>query len=271
MSSEKNTPLLSIIMAVYNGAAVLPKTLESLLNQRFKNFELVVVNDESKDNSEQILRDFAEKNREISFQYHFQKNKGLGGARNTAMRHAKGEIFCLLDQDDIWYPAKLEKIAGTFEKQPDISFLTHHLYRRVQGNITEEIRCRFVMDDLFHQLLFRENYFCGSAMSFRKTVTDKIGFFSEERGALHLTEDYDYWLRAAGLELKFLVLEEILGEYVVHNSNFSKNRRMMLRNEWQVVLKHFHERLTRRPLDPLYLMKRRGTIFVRQALTFLSL
>lgn len=269
MSSE-NCINISVIMAVYNGEATLPRTLESLSEQRFRNFELVAVNDGSKDTSEKILLDFARKHPRIPVRYHVQKNAGLGGARNTGMRHARGEILSLLDQDDVWYPPKLEKVAEAFEKNSEVSFLTHHLYRRVQGRITQELRCRFRMSDLFHELLFRENYFCGSAMSFRKGVIGAIGFFSEERGPFHLSEDYDYWLRAAGKGLQFLALRDILGEYVVHASNFSRNRRMMLRNEWNVVRKHFCERPEPRSLDSLHLIKRRSRILMRQALTFFN-
>lgn len=261
-------PAFSVVIAVYNGAATLPATLECLARQTFKNFEVVLVNDASQDASEKIIREFAEKNPQLSIQYVVQENRGLGGARNTGMRQAKGLTISLLDQDDLWYPAKLEKTAQAFEDRPEISFVTHPLYRRVNEAITDELECGFMIENIFRRLLFDDNHFCGSAMSFRKNVLDRIGFFSEDRNRFHLTEDYDYWLRAAGRGLKFFVLEEVLGEYVVHASNFSKNRRMMLANEWRVVSQHYRTRPARRWLDPLFLAKRRAKICARYALSY---
>lgn len=261
-------PTFSVVIAVYNGEATLPATLESLTRQTFQNFEIILVNDASQDASEKIIREFAEKNPQLSIQYVVQENRGLGGARNTGMRRARGRYISLLDQDDLWYPAKLEKIAGAFHFHPEISFATHPLYRRVHGAITDELECHFMGEAPFRRLLFDDNHFCGSAMSFRKNVLDRIGFFSEDRRRFHLTEDYDYWLRAAALGLKFFVLEEVLGEYVVHAANFSKNRRMMLANEWRVVSQHYGQRPAPRLLDPLHLAKRRAKICARFAWSY---
>lgn len=267
-SSETQSPCFSVVIAVYNGEATLPATLQCLTGQTFKDFEIVLVNDASQDGSEKIIREFAEKNPQLSIQVVAQENKGLGGARNTGMRRARGRFISLLDQDDRWYPSKLEKTARVFESHADADFVTHHLYRRVESRITEELECRFMVENLFRRLLFDDNHFCGSAMSFRKGVLEQIGYFSEDRTRFHLTEDYDYWLRAAARGLKFFVLEEVLGEYVVHGGNFSKNRRMMLANEWRVVRQHYRERPARRLLDPLHLARRRAKIWARHAISY---
>lgn len=254
----------SVVIAVYNGEETLPATLQCLAEQTHKNFEIVLVNDASQDQSEKVISDFCKRHPELPIQYHVQENKGLGGARNTGIRRAQGCFVSLLDQDDLWVPSKLEKVGQIFESRPEIDFVTHHSFRRVAGRITEELRCDFMTPDVFRKLLFMDNHFCGSAMSFRKLVVKKIGFFSEDRQQFHLTEDYDYWLRAAACGMKFHVLEESLGEYVVHKKNFSHNRRLMLLNERRVVMKHYRSRCERRWSDPFSLAARRAKMWARE-------
>ena len=266
MSSDIKNPFVSVVIAVYNGAKTLPATLACLTKQTFRDFEIILVNDESKDDSEKIIHNFSQAHPQITLQYITQKNKGLGGARNTGMRHARGEVISLLDQDDIWYPKKIEEIARVFQQSPEVSFVTHHLQRRVAGQLKDELKCDFMAGNVFHKLLFHGNYFCGSAMSFRKNLLQTLGYFSEGKKEFDLSEDYDYWLRAAAKRYRFHVIPRVLGEYIVHSSNFSKNKLMMFRNEWNIVKEHYQKRPSKHWLDPLCLCKRRGKILAREIL-----
>jgi len=264
-------PTFSVIIPVYNGGLYLLETLECLCKQTYQNFEIVVVDDGSTDQSGEVVKNFVKTHPNIQLKYIYQKNKGLGCARNTAIKAASGPFLALIDQDDIWYPKKLEKVLAIFETQPDVSFVTHRLYRRVNGNIKEVVYTDSLNGDLFRKLLFDTNFLCGCAMSFRKEVLERIGHFTENREFFHLSEDYDYWLRASAAGLKFHLIEEILGEYTVHIGNFSNNRRMMFRNEWNVVWEHYKTRPVRKLRDPLLLGKRKGKILARQALALLGL
>lgn len=263
-------PVFSVILPVYNGASTLSRTLECLVQQTFQDFEIVLVNDGSSDRSEAVIQNFIESHPQVTVQYISQKNKGLGGARNTALKEAAGSYFALIDQDDIWYPKKLERVLALFEQRPEISFVTHRLRRRVNGVLGDVIYSDSVEGDLFRKLLFDTNFLCGCAMSFRKAVIEKIGAFTEDRQLFHLSEDYDYWLRASASGLQFHLIEEVLGEYVIHAKNFSKNRQGMFRNEWHVVREYYKKRPLRKWWDPLLLGKRRGKILARQTLAFLG-
>lgn len=257
----------SVVIAVYNGASTLESTLNCLVCQTHQNFEIILVNDESSDHSERIIRQFIAVHPELRVQYIQQKNRGLGGARNSGIRQAQGRVIALLDQDDRWTSDKLEKIHRVYTANPAVAFVTHHLLRRVNGQITEALQCRGLTGDVYGSLLFRGNYFCGSAMSFKREVVDRIGYFSEDRAKLHLAEDYDYWLRAAATGLRFHVVEEALGEYVMHESNCSANRAHMYEKEWCIVLAHYRSRPVRHWTDPLRISKRLGKVFVRKMLT----
>lgn len=261
----------SVVIPVYNGALTLPQTLDCLVLQTCQDFEVILVNDGSKDSSEIVIQNFIQANPEMRIRYLSQANKGLGGARNTGLRAASGSFLALIDQDDIWYPNKLEKVLAVFKGRPEILFVTHHLYRRVHGHIREIVYTDSLNGSLFRKLLFDTNFLCGCAMAFRRSVLDKIGYFTEERGFFHLSEDYDYWLRASAAGFRFYLIPEVLGEYIEHRGNFSRNLRLMYRNEWNVVRGHYKTRPVRKFWDPILLGKRRGKILVRQTLALLGM
>lgn len=104
-----NTPLISVIIPVYNTQAYLPECIESILHQQEQNWELILVNDGSRDSSGEICRSFAEKDRRIK--YVEQDNQGVSAARNNGLRHAIGKWFTFVDSDDL-----LEKFAFSVVK-----------------------------------------------------------------------------------------------------------------------------------------------------------
>lgn len=112
--TKPETPLFSIIVPVYNTQRFLPLCLKSLINQTFDNFEIICVNDGSPDDSEKLLQEYAEKDARITVIS--QKNKGLGGARNTGIRAAKGEYLLFVDSDDWLSLGTLEKIKETIDQ-----------------------------------------------------------------------------------------------------------------------------------------------------------
>ncbi len=107
-----NRPFFSIILPVYNACRVNPRylieALESVRKQTYKDFELIIVNDGSTDNSEGLCRDFISKNPDLSIRYHVKENEGQSSARNFGARAAHGAYLCFIDQDDLWVHNKLE-------------------------------------------------------------------------------------------------------------------------------------------------------------------
>lgn len=101
-------PLVSIITPVYNSEKYISETIESVLNQTYKNWEHLIVDDCSTDNSWQLIQKYAEKDERIKI-YRLDKNSGPGVARNHAIKEAKGKYIAFLDSDDIWVPYRLER------------------------------------------------------------------------------------------------------------------------------------------------------------------
>ncbi|MFH1618112.1 MAG: glycosyltransferase family A protein, partial [Candidatus Margulisiibacteriota bacterium] len=110
-------PKFSVIIPLYNGEKYIARALDCVKAQTFKDLEVVVCNDGSPDASADIVNNYIRDNRGLQIKLVSQKNRGLGGARNTAIRNAEGEYMALLDQDDIWYPNKLERINEVLEKE----------------------------------------------------------------------------------------------------------------------------------------------------------
>ena len=100
--------LVSIIMPTYNCAKFIGRTIESVINQTYENWELIIVDDCSKDNTEEVVKEYIEKDNRIKY-YKFETNQGAAMARTESMKRAKGNYMAFLDSDDLWYKDKLEK------------------------------------------------------------------------------------------------------------------------------------------------------------------
>lgn len=114
--SNASSPLVSVVVPVYNASAFLEETLESLLNQNFTNFELICVNDKSTDNSLKILRDFQKRFDGRMRIINNQVNVGSGEARNIGLKEARGKYLAIFDADDVYFPKMLEKMVEVAEK-----------------------------------------------------------------------------------------------------------------------------------------------------------
>ena len=113
MPTESN-PLVSIIIPNYNHARYLGDAVHSVLNQDYQNFEIIVVDDGSTDNSREVARQFGEK-----IHYIYQENAGLSAARNTGIRVAKGSLIGVLDADDMYEPTFISTLVAVLESNPN--------------------------------------------------------------------------------------------------------------------------------------------------------
>ncbi|MCY7276618.1 MAG: glycosyltransferase [Phormidesmis sp. CAN_BIN44] len=120
LSPLEASPLVSVIIDNYNYAAFLGQAIESVLSQTYKNFELIVVDDGSTDDSPEVLSAYGDRITAI-----FQSNAGQGEAFNRGIAHAKGQIICFLDADDYFHPDKLAKVVEAFQAHPNWVQLSH--------------------------------------------------------------------------------------------------------------------------------------------------
>ncbi len=226
MASE--TPKVSVVVPVYNTRATVGATLESLRAQTFGDFEVIVVNDGSTDDSMEVCRAFEDARVRIVE----QENRGLAGARNTGLREARGELVGFLDSDDHWLPEKLERHVAQFEADPDLGLAYSHSVMMDDDGEDLIIQQREgVADTGFADIYTRNVLGNGSNAVLRRAVFTgrprepsrfpALTGFDEE---LRRAEDFELWCRIAALtDWKIRCLPEALVRYRMNRAGLSAN------------------------------------------------
>jgi len=195
-------PKFSIIISTYNYGDYLGATLESILVQTFTDFEVVLVDDGSMDNTQAVIRLYEEK-----FQGRlrsvYQNNRGLSAGRNHALRLAKGEYMAYVDSDDLLDKNALERAAKELEAHSDYGmvFGNAQVFESKTGKYLlpffgKIARCQHYQGWCLEKLFLKKNYIPLSSVVVRKIVMDEVGPFDE---GLKVGEDYDMWLRISSL------------------------------------------------------------------------
>jgi len=126
-------PTVSVIISTYNRAYLIDRFIQSVLNQTYQDFELIVVDDGSTDNTEDIIRQFQEKDKRIKYIKH-DKNKGGSAERNTGIKNSVGKYIAFQDSDDEWFPEKLEKQMEVFKNTSSKVGVVYTGFWRIKDN-----------------------------------------------------------------------------------------------------------------------------------------
>lgn len=185
------SPTVSVIIPTYNRAHLIVEALESVFAQTYADFEVIVVDDGSTDDTEEILAPYRDRIRYIK-----QENAGVSAARNHGIFEAKGEYIAFLDSDDIWFPEKLEKQMRFFENHPNCSFLCSDFLRGTSlSDNPQPQHSRFRSTSILRFEDFGEgNYVTTPSVLAKKAVFYKAGLFDS---SIRVSEDYDLWIRIA--------------------------------------------------------------------------
>jgi glycosyltransferase involved in cell wall biosynthesis len=263
--------IFSVIIPVYNGAKYIERALNSVLAQTLQSYEIVIVNDGSSDNSDELIKFYIKQHPEVKIKYIAQENRGLGGGRNTAIKNSSGEFMALLDQDDLWYPNKLEKVHRIFSMHSEVDLVCNNEAIRRNGKVIGDSSYGPNNRDMFRCLLFKGNCLSPSAVAFRKKVVDDIGYFSEDTKRIHFTEDYDFWLRIAKKNHRFYFFAEVLGEFSIHDSNFSFNdMEKIIKNTINVIDFHYSNYEPKKMMDWFRIRMSKAQWYLRNAYYFLK-
>ena len=235
-------PRVTVVTPLYNSSAFIAATLDSLRAQTFGDWESILVDDGSTDATASVVEPYIAT--DARFRLIRQENRGIAGARNTAIREAAGEWVCLLDHDDRWLPEKLEKqLSYAAEHGLDIVctdalIVTESgrwVYSRGFPEVAAEV-ARAARDDSVDVLgqLIKLDFLCASSVMIRRRLFDERGLLDPDAVP---ADDYDMWLRCMpGARLGFL--SEPLIEYVVHAGNFSKHEALMIEKTVSVLQRH---------------------------------
>lgn len=185
------SPAVSVVIITHNKADTVGQSIESVLRQTYRDYEILVVDDGSKDNTAEIVRAYGGKVRYLP-----KENGGTGSARNHGIAQSRGEYVALLDGDDLWLPRKLELQMAAFEREPRILGVQCSAYLVDQELRVFETRgCRPDRDTLRDFLLFRNLPAFSSTLIARKKAFEEVGGFGTD---LVILSDWDMACRLAG-------------------------------------------------------------------------
>ena len=197
-------PLISVVVATYNGERYVEPALESALAQDHEPLEVIVVDDGSTDATPAIV---------ARHDVHLirRANGGQGAAKNTGIGAARGSLIAFLDHDDLWAPGKLSAQAAALAREP------------AAAGVVAQLRVRLELGIPRPKWLPRSEvypWFPPTAWLVRREAFDAVGLFDEESSV----PDFDWMLRARDAGLTFAILEEVLGTYRIHARNASYRR-----------------------------------------------
>lgn len=231
----KNFPAVSVVIPTYNHALFLRKALQSVCDQSFDDWEIIVVNNYSIDDTESVIDSFNDPRiRHVRY-----KNNGvIASSRNYGIELSRGEFIAFLDSDDIWYGDKLERSVSTLKQGYDLVCHAENWMRA--GSVVRTVQYGPAEMAKYNSLLYSRNCLSTSAITVRKRSLEEVGGFSEDP-AFITAEDYDLWLRLSRAGVTFQFLEDVLGEYTLHDSNSSNMIFRQMGAELSVLKKHFGE------------------------------
>jgi len=214
-----NSLAISVIMPAYNAEKYIKEAIESILNQTFKDFEFIIVDDASTDNTRKIIGTYAKKDGRIKVLYN-EKNLGIVHSYNKAIKIAKGKYIAILENDDIAAPTRLEKQFVFMEANPKVGVCGTNIVlinekgkeigRRIRPELDKECRRAFFLYcPIFH-----------TTAMIRKECFEKLGYYDDK---FIYAQDLEIFMRFS-IGYKLHNLQEFLGYYRLHAANASFKR-----------------------------------------------
>lgn len=224
-------PAVSVIMPTYNRANLLKNSIHSVLSQTFKDFEVIIINNYSNDNTLEVINAFNDNRIKI---INYKNNGIIAKSRNQGLLHSSGKYIAFLDDDDLWFPEKLELQIKYLTSNPEIDIAysnamiidEHGIRKGILNNPTRAKSGKIFLE------LVNDSFVPMLTVLMRKKVFETIGLLNEDL-SLRAAEDYEYWLRAS-LKFNFGYIDKPLALYRVHSgcATMAINRPFL----WQRVL-----------------------------------
>ena len=226
MNINNKEPKVSVIMPAYNVEKYVADSIDSVLNQTYENFELIIIDDCSTDNTFCLLSEIAKTDIRIKL-YKNEKNLGVADTRNRGFELAEGEYVALLDSDDIWRSEKLEKqIALAKKTDAEIIYCSYAMIDEDGKTINKQY---IVPEKADFELLLEENVIGCSTVMLSKHVYKKFRFMKE-----YYHEDYILWLTLLREHFRAVGLSEVFVDYRVMKSSRSGNKRKSAIMRWKI-------------------------------------
>lgn len=224
-----NNYLVSIIMPSFNAELYIREAIDSVLNQTYKNWELIIVDDGSTDCTAKVAKNRLVRDKRIH--YYFQENGKQGKARNFGISKSKGVFLAFLDADDLWLPEKLEiQLQEIIEKNVDLLFSDCYVFDNYEiDNDSQKMNIPttvFYDKSSLHLFLERNRIPILTVLVKKEKVLD-VGGFSEVL-AIQNIEDYHLWLKLLMTDCIFYTSDYVSAKYRVHNSSATSSDKLAL-------------------------------------------
>lgn len=229
------TPLISVIVPTHNRADLLPEALRSVLAQTFTDWELIVMDDASTDDTESVVAEFAQRDGRIRYVRN-EKNLGIARNRNEGLAQARGRLIAMLDSDDVWLDHwKLEKQADFLATNPGHVIVgTYACVMDENGKNCGSFEFE-TSDAAIRAHMLRRNQFVQSSLLYRKVAAMQVGGYDS---SYTVADDYDLWLKM-GAEGKLAVIPEYMTGYREHSGGITKTKRVLAaREHLSIIRKH---------------------------------
>ncbi len=212
-------PFFSVIVATYNHAHLLPACIQSVLDQTYEDWEIIVVNNCSTDNTVEVIESYEDERIRIVPVH----NDGiLAKSRNVGIHEAKGEWICMLDSDDIWYKEKLKRTYETIKHNKNVDVVAHDLNANnmLDGTISLMKR-KNIPKDIYRELILVDNLFLQTGLSYRRAFLKDNHLLFDENNQVVTAEDYDFTMQLVNAGARFIKINEVLGEWRIYKNNWS--------------------------------------------------
>jgi len=224
----------SIITITHNRAHLIADTISSVLQQSYENFEHIIIDDGSTDNTDLIVKNFEDDRLKY---YKYNKSKHRSFLRNEGIRKSSGDIICVLDSDDIWKKNKLFHLSDLFNRETDINFIFHNA--NILGPNKTIISKIYKFQKDFNKNVLREilrnKILPYPFYSFRRSLLEEIALYDENM----IDGQHDFFLRAAA-KYPFYYCSKILAFKIEHKTNLSQNFRVSALTNYIITLKKLY-------------------------------
>lgn len=220
-------PLVTVVTPCYNAAKYLPETIESVISQTYKNWEMIIVDDCSKDNSAEVVNQYHLKDPRVKYAKTPHNTGSPAIPRNIGIEMASGKYIALLDSDDIWYPNKLEEQVKYMEENNACITYTNGNMMDENGNVTRSIVKQSSVD--YRGTLKRNELSCSAAM-FRKDMVGDLKFLNMPK------EDFVFWLQL--MKKSGATAYNVGGchyAYRIIANSRSRNKLAIMKQHWNVL------------------------------------
>lgn len=213
-------PLFSIILPSYNSVEYIDRCIKSILNQTFKNFEIIIIDNSSSDGTVEKIQKYKDSRIKL---FNINNYGILAKSRNLGIKKSSGDWIAFLDSDDWWTKKKLDKVKELIEKKKECDLLYHNLsiYNPLKKiNIRKKL---FTLEskNFFEDLMIKGNFIPNSSVVVKKKLLIKVNGICEDKNYF-ASEDYNCWIKISKITNNFLFINEILGYYYVNPKGSSR-------------------------------------------------